>query len=77
MALRTAFSQITVESPISISEPSESRTEPYIILEFFPMVTFPTRTAVGAINAEGLTSGINPLCFMIILLHLKVFGVFF
>ena len=77
VALRTAFSQITVQSPIFISEPSESRTEPYIILEFFPIVIFPTRTAVGAINAEGSTSGIKPLCFMIILFHLKVFGVFF
>ena len=57
-------------SPIEILEPSESRTEPYIILDSFPMEILPITAAVGAINTVSSILGSKPRCFIIILFHL-------
>jgi hypothetical protein len=55
VALITAFSQIIEHSPISISDPSESITAPYITLDFGPIFTLPTTVAFGATKTDEAT----------------------
>src|SRR3712207_3567305 len=57
VALSTAFSHTMAVAPTSTLEASESRTAPYMTLALGPTETRPTRTAVGATNAEACTTG--------------------
>ena len=60
VALSTAFSHTMAVAPTSTFEASESSTAPYMTLALGPTETRPTKTAVGATNAESSTMGWAP-----------------
>ena len=60
VALSTAFSHTMAVAPTSTFEASESSTALYMTLALGPTDTRPTKTAVGATNAEASAMGSAP-----------------
>ena len=68
VALSTEFSHTMAVAPTSTLDASESKTAPYMTLALGPTETRPTKTAVGATNAEVSTVGSASRCLISIFL---------